>query len=70
MATKNKNPLTFEASLQQLNVLVEELEHGQLDLEKSLESFEKGVAIIRQCQSVLKTAEQKIQTVVKNDEKE
>jgi exodeoxyribonuclease VII small subunit len=68
MATKNKNPFNFESSLQELNTLVEELEHGQLDLEKSLEHFAKGVTIIRQCQTALKDAEQKIQIITAEKE--
>jgi exodeoxyribonuclease VII small subunit len=67
MATKNKDTFNFETALQELNTLVEELEQGQLDLEKSLENFEKGIGIIRQCQAALKVAEQKIQLIT-NDE--
>lgn len=60
-------PCDFEKSLQQLNQLVEKMEAGQLSLEASLQCFEEGVAIIRQCQKALQTAEQKVQMLTKNE---
>lgn len=46
-----------------LDKLVTEMERGDLDLNKSLECFEQGVAIIRQCQEALQATEQKIQEI-------
>lgn len=51
----------FESSLLQLNQLIEKMETGQLSLESSLQCFEEGVALIKQCQKTLSDAEQKIQ---------
>jgi exodeoxyribonuclease VII small subunit len=61
--TTNTNPAGlehFEQSMTNLTTLVEQLEQGQLPLEQSLQQFEKGVALIRQCQQALTQAEQKI----------
>lgn len=59
----NKEPATpsFEQALSELESLVETLEQGDLSLEDSLKSFERGVALTRTCQLALKEAEQKIQ---------
>ena len=51
----------FETSLTTLNALIEKMEDGQLPLEQSLQCFEEGVTLIRQCQKMLTAAEQKIQ---------
>lgn len=59
MATRKKT-LDFEASINELESLVEALEEGSLSLEESLKTFEKGVRITRECQQALKTAEQKV----------
>ena len=59
MATRKKN-IDFEASLQQLEAIVEVLEEGNLGLEESLKSFEKGIKITRDCQSALQNAEQRV----------
>jgi len=50
----------FEEALSELESLVETLEQGELSLEDSLKTFERGVELTRICQQVLKEAEQKI----------
>lgn len=59
MATRRKT-LDFETSLEQLEAIVESLEDGNLNLEESLKSFEKGIKITRECQHALKSAEQRV----------
>jgi exodeoxyribonuclease VII small subunit len=56
--------LDFEQALAELEGLVEELESGELPLEKSLAAFERGVALTRRCQSALQAAEQKVELLV------
>jgi exodeoxyribonuclease VII small subunit len=62
-AVTKKEPKTpsFEDALAELENLVETLEQGDLTLEDSLKSFERGVELTRTCQAALKDAEQKIQ---------
>lgn len=57
---ENSEP-SFEQALSELESLVETLEQGDLSLEESLNSFERGVALTRTCQLALKEAEQKVQ---------
>jgi exodeoxyribonuclease VII small subunit len=56
--------IDFEASLGQLEELVEQMEDGELSLEDSLKAFEQGVKLTRECQHALKQAEQKIQLLI------
>ena len=49
----------FEKSLDELEKLVRDLEQGELSLEQSLAAFERGVKLTRECQSALKSAEQR-----------
>jgi exodeoxyribonuclease VII small subunit len=58
--TTSKTP-TFEQALAELETLVETMEQGELSLEQSLKSFERGVVLTRTCQQALTEAEQKIQ---------
>lgn len=53
----------FEAALGELEALVDELEAGDLNLAESLQKFERGVTLARQCQASLSQAEQKIHTL-------
>ena len=58
---------TFEASLTALERIVRELERGDLPLEKSLELFEQGVKLSRECQERLNEAERRIEVLLKDD---
>jgi exodeoxyribonuclease VII small subunit len=57
-------PVDFERSLAELEALVESLEHGDLPLDEALKSFERGVALTRQCQGALKAAQQKVEILL------
>ena len=50
----------FEQSLQELEQLVEKMEHGEMSLEQSLAAYERGVGLYRQCQSALEQAELRV----------
>lgn len=67
MAKKSVDTFNFEAALAELNALVEKMELGGLSLEESLKSFEKGVALTRQCQQALQSAEQKVQILLEKN---
>ena len=58
--------IPFEEALSELESLVETMEKGELSLEESLASFERGVALTRLCQQALKAAEQKIEILSTN----
>ena len=58
--------IPFEEALSELESLVETMEKGELSLEESLKSFERGVALTRLCQQALKEAEQKIEILTAN----
>jgi exodeoxyribonuclease VII small subunit len=67
MATKKATDFNFEQSLEELNRLVTQMEQGELSLEKSLEHFERGIGLIRQCQKALQEAEQKVQILTQEN---
>lgn len=54
----------LEKSLADLEELVEELESGDLPLEKALKKFEEGIKLTRGCQAALKEAEQKVEILL------
>lgn len=51
----------------EIEKIVANLEQKDLELEQSLELFEKGTALIRECQKTLLIAEQKIATLNTNE---
>ncbi|MDO9142286.1 MAG: exodeoxyribonuclease VII small subunit [Methylobacter sp.] len=64
---KKKPPTLFEDSLAELEQLVNQLEQGELSLEESLTSFERGVNLTRTCQKALQEAEQKVQILIEKN---
>lgn len=67
MPRKKAAGFDFEKSLAKLNELVEKMEQGDLSLEKSLQNFEEGVSLIRECQKALAAAEQKVKILTKDN---
>lgn len=66
---KKKQGYDFEGSLKDLEQLVERMESGELSLEKALETFEQGILLTRQCQTMLSEAEQKVQLLIETNGK-
>lgn len=62
-----KKAVSFEESLAELEQLVKQMDSGELTLEESLIAFESGIGLIRNCQSALQTAEQKVQKLVEKN---
>jgi exodeoxyribonuclease VII small subunit len=57
----------FEKSLDELEQLVARMEQGDLGLDDSLKSFERGVALYRNCQSALEQAELRVKLLLDPD---
>ncbi len=58
---------SFEASFDELEKVVKELESGDLPLERSLELFEKGMALSEQCRKQLEDAETRVEMLVRKE---
>jgi exodeoxyribonuclease VII small subunit len=58
--------IDLEKALSDLEALVEDLESGDLPLEKAMKKFEEGVKLTRGCQAALKEAEQKVEILLKS----
>ena len=64
MTKKKQSKFDFEQALEDLEELVTSMEDGELTLEESLQAFEKGIKLTRECQAALKNAEQKVQVLL------
>ena len=54
----DKNSL--EANLKELESIVSKMEQGDMALEDSIKSYEKGMLLLKLCQDSLKEIEQKV----------
>ncbi len=59
---------TFEQSMKQLERIVQELEDGDLPLEKAIKKFEEGIKLTKFCSAKLDETEKKVTILLKNAE--
>jgi exodeoxyribonuclease VII small subunit len=60
---------SFEASLEDLEKVVKELEGGDLPLERSLELFERGMSLSGECRKQLEAAETRVEILLRKEGK-
>lgn len=64
MAEKEKKKeLSFEQALKNLEKIVTQVEQGQIGLEDSIQQYEEGMKLIKQCRDILEQCEKRIETI-------
>jgi exodeoxyribonuclease VII small subunit len=61
------NKLTFEQAIHQLKDIVTRIEQGEIPLQDSLEQYEKGMALIKHCRTILQKAEKRIEKISREE---
>lgn len=64
---ENEKTGNFEESMKKLEEIVVELEKGELNLDQSVEKFEEGMKISKECNNMLQNAEKRISILLEND---
>ncbi|WP_047151494.1 exodeoxyribonuclease VII small subunit [Aneurinibacillus tyrosinisolvens] len=64
---KKKNDLPFEEAMEKLEEVVEQLEAGEVPLEKAIALFQEGMELSRTCSSKLSDVEQKIEMLLEQE---
>ncbi len=70
---KRKNDLgklSFEEAIKELTNIVGKIEQGQIPLQDSLQQYERGMALIKQCRTILQKAEKRIEKITKEETSE
>ncbi|MBR4190639.1 MAG: exodeoxyribonuclease VII small subunit [Kiritimatiellae bacterium] len=60
-------PLGFEASLERLETIANQMESGQLGLEDMVKAFEEGQKLVKACSSKLNEVEKRIEMLVQGE---
>lgn len=55
--------ISFEDKMQILEDIADKMESGDISLEESVKSYEKGMELIKECEDYIKTAKLKIQKI-------
>ncbi len=60
---------TFENALSRLEAITDELEEGELSLEKSLKKFDEGITLVEFCNHKLEEAKNRVELLLKKDDR-
>ncbi len=66
---KDKNEKSFEENLQDLEVIVKNLESGNIPLDDAINKFNEAMKIAKECNDKLKSAEENINKILKENGK-
>jgi len=55
-----KNELSFEKAIEQLETIVKQLENDEIPLEKAIKLYEEGMNLTKACDDILEKAQEKI----------
>jgi len=61
--TENKKDITFEQALNSLEEIVDKLNDGDMELEKAISAYEKGMKLKNICEAKLKNAQERIELI-------
>ena len=56
--------LSFEDALAQLEIIVRDLEKGQLKLEQAITAYERGALLRKHCEDKLREADDRVRVIV------
>jgi len=65
-AKKLTPELNFEAAMDRLEAIVEQMESGKMQLEELIVRYEEGMKLVKTCQERLTSAEQRIEIITRN----
>jgi len=65
-AKKSAPELNFEAAMDRLEAIVEQMESGKMQLEELIVRYEEGMKLVKTCQERLTSAEQRIEIITRN----
>ncbi len=64
----NTGKMTFEQAIKELTDIVGKIEQGQIPLQDSLKQYERGMALIKHCRTILQKAEKRIEKISKEEQ--
>ncbi len=63
----SKETPSFEEALENLEAIIDRIESGEIPLEQSIQEYEKGMKLIKQCREFLEKAEQRVSELSLDD---
>lgn len=64
---KDKKEISYEESIEKLNIILKELESDDLTLEESMDRFKMGMDLYKKCNEILEKTEGEIKIIIEKD---
>lgn len=66
MATNKKidSSVTYERAIDELDLILDKMDRGEIPLNESMDDFERGIQLINHCEKILNTYERKISKII------
>lgn len=61
---KKDKEVKFEEKIKELEIIVNELESGDIDLDSSIEKYTKAMTLVKECDEKLKNVEEQVNKIV------
>ena len=61
-----KEEISFEENLKQLEIIVKDLESGEIPLDDAINKFNEAIVLAKECDKKLKSAEEKVNKILNN----
>ena len=68
MILQEKNTISFEDAMKELEQIASQLEKGDLNLDQAVAKFEEGMKLSKACNKILEDAEKRISILIKNED--
>ncbi|MBW7459441.1 exodeoxyribonuclease VII small subunit [Paenibacillus sepulcri] len=65
--SKKEQEITFEEAIERLEVIVSQLENGDVPLEKAIDLFQEGMKMSQLCGAKLEQVEKKIEVLIESE---
>ena len=62
-------PEKLENKIKEIEKIVETLQDDDIDIDKSIEMYEKGIKLIKECEALIGSYEDKIKNLLDGDKK-
>lgn len=67
MATKKDEEITFEEAMKKLEIIVKDLENGNIPLDDAINKFSEAMSLAKTCNDKLKAAEENVNKILKEN---
>ena len=67
-STADSSGLSYEKAVEELELLIDRIESGEVGLEQSLVEYERGMVLLKRCRAIISRAEQRLEELTPDED--